>query len=713
MKKNQLMAAVSGSAMASGMAHGAVLYSGLVNVNLPYTNNPPMSMSFDMTTNGIGDFYVGFDGDSFPPNSQKPYIAGYPFDTPGSTVLVGTNQDNLPVTPFGTLINSNYLGPTTNSTGQGYFYQEFDDQSAHGVGSWPSSAYTEGYVGMELWDGNGNTNYGWVRIIYDGVDSPKSLTVVDYGYETTPFTGIIAGATNEVGPPYPYSEPQSQTVGVGANVQFAITVLANPPPNYQWQVGPTNGSGPYTPLSDGGVISGATNATLTIDGATAANQGDYRVVVSNSLGAFTSSPPATLIVVSPVAAPTPQVLFGGLTASFSVSVAGGLSPTYQWQENGTNLSDGGRITGSKTSLLQISNLQTTDDANYDVVLTIGSLQATSTVASLTVLPVSQESIYDAAVLAADPVVYYRLDESGNPASSNLLAYDNAGAFNGIYGIDVTNAFDGITGPDPTNGFPGFPSNNAAVLITPNDTNSWITLAPWNLNTNSVTFTAWVNPSATPNPEAAVVFTGTTNGTDAGLDYYYENNGSGFQLSYAWNEGPGNDEDEFFQSGLYTPIDEWSFLALAVTSSNATLYVFNEEGTNSATDESYLPNQFFDPNGSTNQVMPFNNAEYIGSDPNGSPFGGENFTGSIAAVAVFKQTLSSNQLQTLYNAALGVLPPVNLQIASVGPNVQITWPMGSLLQATNLSGPWTTNYLATSPYNVVPTGGSMFYRVVVP
>jgi hypothetical protein len=294
----------------------------------------------------------------------------------------------------------------------------------------------------------------------------------------------------------------------------------------------------------------------------------------------------------------------------------------------------------------------------------------------------------------------------------VLAFDNAGAFNGTYGIDVINGFDGIGGPDATNGYPGFAPSNTAAFFSPNDTNSWITLAPWNLNTNSVTFTAWVNPAAEPAAEAGVVFTGTTNNTRAGICYYYENLGSGMQLSYAWDEGAGNDEDEFFQSGLYTPAGEWSLVAAAVTSSNATLYVFNAQGTNSATDESYLPNSAFDPNGSTNQVMPFSNLEYIGSDPNGAPLGQENFYGAISSAAVFNQTLTSNQLQTLYNAALGVPPPINLGIAPVGTNVQITWTMGTLLQATNLNGPWTPNYLATSPYTVAPSG-TMFYKAVVP
>jgi hypothetical protein len=66
--------------------------------------------------------------------------------------------------------------------------------------------------------------------------------------------------------------------------------------------------------------------------------------------------------------------------------------------------------------------------------------------------------------------------------------------------------------------------------------------------------------------------------------------------------------------------------------------------------------------------------------------------------------------------LGVLPPVTLQIQSLGSNtVQLDWGnLGFLEQATNLSGPWTANTLATSPYTVTvgPTNPQTFYRVRV-
>ena len=55
----------------------------------------------------------------------------------------------------------------------------------------------------------------------------------------------------------------------------------------------------------------------------------------------------------------------------------------------------------------------------------------------------------------------------------------------------------------------------------------------------------------------------------------------------------------------------------------------------------------------------------------------------------------------------------LSIAPSGSNLVLTWSAGgTLLQATNLLGPWTTN-VNTSPYTVTPTAPQMFFRVVAP
>jgi hypothetical protein len=48
---------------------------------------------------------------------------------------------------------------------------------------------------------------------------------------------------------------------------------------------------------------------------------------------------------------------------------------------------------------------------------------------------------------------------------------------------------------------------------------------------------------------------------------------------------------------------------------------------------------------------------------------------------------------------------------VNRQLKLQWSPGTLLEATNLTGPWVTN-TAQSPYLVTPTGAQKFFRVKV-
>jgi hypothetical protein len=719
MNRKQTLTVVSVSALAGGMAQGAVLYSGLVNTTINSTS--PTSTSFDLNQDGTPDFTVGFDG--FNNNFNKPYIQGNPDSMPGSTSLAQLSIGGwygLPVTPFGASINSSFLTPVPDSApgpSRAYFNQDDDSTDNYpAIGAW-GNGIAEGYIGLEMYDnsGLGETNFGWARLIYN--QQVNTFTLVDYAYETIPGETIIAGQTNELGAPNIYGAPSSQTVPVGASPQLTVVALGAPAPIYQWRAAPLSG-GTFTNLTNAGNVSGATSATLTINGATPANSAQYEVVVSNSLG-FVTTTPVSLQVVTPKATPAPQVLFGGLTAHFNVSVSG-LSATYKWQKNGVGLSDGGRISGSATANLQISNLQNTDTGNYAMVLTGSSFVVTSTVAPLTVLPVSSESTYDLAVLAAGPLAYYRFAETGNPATNNLIAFDNASALNGVYGVDVTNAFYSEAGPRPVDGFPGFPANNAAALFTLDDTNSLITVAPWNLNTATVTFTFWVNAPDQQAYNAAIIWSGTNSSTYAGVNYYsgYNPGGTGvgipgnIDLGYTWNDQSA--ADVFWDSGIMPPTNDWSLVALEIAPSNTTLYVFNDQETNTW-DQGTFPAVNVYPGDNTiapftNLVMAFSTPETIGNNP--AVVGAtEGFNGAIGDMAVFNYNLSQDQLTGLYNAALGV--PPGLTFTVVNGTFQITWPLGTLVQSANLQGPWVAVPGATSPYTV-PTGSAahQYYRLLL-
>jgi hypothetical protein len=87
--------------------------------------------------------------------------------------------------------------------------------------------------------------------------------------------------------------PTTQSVVAGDNVTFTAAASGNPTPTYVWQKGGVN-------LSNGGRISGATTATLTITGVQTADAGSYRAVAAT---AWVLPPIATL---QPLPLPPPR-----------------------------------------------------------------------------------------------------------------------------------------------------------------------------------------------------------------------------------------------------------------------------------------------------------------------------------------------------------------------------------------------------------------------
>jgi uncharacterized repeat protein (TIGR03803 family) len=84
--------------------------------------------------------------------------------------------------------------------------------------------------------------------------------------------------------------------------------------------------------------------------------------------------------------PVSRTASTGGTAAFSVAVTGGTPLSYQWQSNGTNLTDGGKIHGASTRILTLSNLTIADGGEYSVMVTNASGFAASAPATLTVKP---------------------------------------------------------------------------------------------------------------------------------------------------------------------------------------------------------------------------------------------------------------------------------------------------------------------------------------
>ncbi|MGD0258926.1 MAG: choice-of-anchor tandem repeat GloVer-containing protein [Verrucomicrobiota bacterium] len=186
------------------------------------------------------------------------------------------------------------------------------------------------------------------------------------------------------GAPQITSQPASQSVYVGADVVLGVAVFGTSPFSFQWQKNGTN-------LVDGGNLSGSAARLLTLGNVSLADSGTYSVIVSNALGLARSADAVLSVTSSPpfiTVQPTNQSPAPGATVTFAVTAFGNLPLFYQWQENGTNLADGGNLSGSATSTLTLFNVLETNSGTYAVIVSNALASVTSTGAVLTVIPVS-------------------------------------------------------------------------------------------------------------------------------------------------------------------------------------------------------------------------------------------------------------------------------------------------------------------------------------
>jgi len=99
--------------------------------------------------------------------------------------------------------------------------------------------------------------------------------------------------------------------------------------------------------------------------------GDYWVKVTSGNGCSNRDTVA-LVIRMPATFTTQPVSQNecvGSNIQLSVSVTGTGPFTYQWQKDGTDLTDGGNVSGSQTSILSVNNVLTTDGGTYRCIVT--------------------------------------------------------------------------------------------------------------------------------------------------------------------------------------------------------------------------------------------------------------------------------------------------------------------------------------------------------
>ncbi len=168
------------------------------------------------------------------------------------------------------------------------------------------------------------------------------------------------------------TQPTNQTVLTGSTATFAVAATGLQTLSYQWSFNGTN-------------LAAATNATLVLANVQTNQTGLYAVVVSDNGGPTYSSNAMLMVVYPPIitAQPVSQTVMSYNSASFTVTATGS-ALSYQWQKNGSNLTDGANISGSTTPSLNLATVGITDAGNYSVIVSNPFLATNSAVAVLTV-----------------------------------------------------------------------------------------------------------------------------------------------------------------------------------------------------------------------------------------------------------------------------------------------------------------------------------------
>ncbi len=201
-------------------------------------------------------------------NGNEEGLAGYwNFDDgQGADLSPGGNNAELhgdaaiveaDITAMGNVYTETFAGPGTYAIahipkGDGFYVTAFRDANGNGLpdASEPTGAYPANPINL------------------DANKDSVNLELLD--------------------PPVITTQPATLAAAPGTTVQFQVGVTGSQPLAFRWQ---KNGAD----LADGGKISGARTATLTLTGIALADEGSYRVVVSNPAATATSEGAALVV----------------------------------------------------------------------------------------------------------------------------------------------------------------------------------------------------------------------------------------------------------------------------------------------------------------------------------------------------------------------------------------------------------------------------------
>ncbi|HTV40773.1 MAG TPA: immunoglobulin domain-containing protein, partial [Candidatus Sulfotelmatobacter sp.] len=350
-----------------------------------------------------------------------------------------------------------FINPALDAIGSGPSYASDFHDITTGNNTWsgsPSKFYA--VTGYDLCTGWGTP--AGQKLIND-LANPEALVI-------SPTEGFVS--TGGVGGPFTVTSDELSLTNYGTNVlTWTLT-------NTSLWLNVSSEGGTLTPGGPAAVVTVSLNNTasnLTV--------GTYSATLwfTNVNDGFGQGVSYTLNVIAPptiASQPTNESVLEGATAIFTVSATGGLPLSYQWQLNGTNLTDGGNILGSQTSNLMVSDVSDADVGTYSVTVTNLAGIAVSSNATLSIVPsppvITVQPASQTAVV--DQTVVFSVDAVGNMPMSYQWSFNGTeiiGATNSVYvlaDVQLTNA--GTYSVVISNELGSAASSNAVLTVLPCD-----------------------------------------------------------------------------------------------------------------------------------------------------------------------------------------------------------------------------------------------------
>jgi autotransporter-associated beta strand protein len=496
----------------------------------------------------------------------------------------------------------------TPSNGSAFQYRTASagDAAATGGSSGPSAPYwvklvrssntITGYISTDgnTWTSDGNISITFTNsTIYAGLEvdannnSLLNTSTFDHvallpGGNSAP---TVAQAAKAATNPVTGTSVALSVLGADVNPESYLT--------YTWAT-TTAPSGAAAPTFSTNTSNAAKNTTATFS---AAGNYVFQATITNEYG---------LTVTSSVNVTVNQTASGSL-----VVVPGGpaLLPSQTCQMQVFNTDQFGGAMGSPLS----ATWSVSPSSGAGTISSTGLYTAPASSTTATVTATTSGGSASSTVQVIQPYDYWKFNET----SGSTAADSGSGAHNGTL----------VGGPTWTSGV-----MNGALSF--NGTSQSVSTSSLNLNSNTVTISTWVYRTASESNTAGIVFDRSSTSGASGLSF-----GAANELRYNWNNVSATWN---WNSGLVVPTSQWTFVALVITASNATMYM---EPLGSAMQSA--------TNAVANAASTFDGTSYIGQDTlNGNRF----FGGILDDVRIYKTSLSATALASIANAGPTVATP---------------------------------------------------------